>query len=134
MTDAFDAHRHDFETAGGDVAWAFAAGAGWPVDRRDRVALAVVDHMRDDVDPAADPEGYLLLHATSLDISGRRVDDWDPELVGEVLAAYPRLDLTREFLACFTDQARRKPDSAAAGAVASGIAERMARHPHDTSG
>ena len=129
---AFDNHRRDFETAGGDVAWAFAAGAGWPVERRDRVALVIVDHMRDDVDPSVDPEGYLLMLATSLDISGSRPDDWDRSLVDEVLAAHPRLDLAVEFVACFTDQARRKPGSAAASSVASGIAGRMAAHPHES--
>ncbi|MDT4915892.1 MAG: hypothetical protein QOH89_592, partial [Pseudonocardiales bacterium] len=39
---------------------------------------------------------------------------------------YPRLDLAERFTACFRDQAERKPDSSAAAAVRSGIAERLA--------
>lgn len=131
LVEAFDSHVHDFETAGGDVAWVFAAGAGWPFERRARVARVVVDHMRGDVDAKADPEGYLLMLSTSLDISARRLDEWDEQTVRDVLAAHPRLDLATEFVACFTDQARRKPGSSAAASVASGIAERMTNHPHE---
>src|SRR3712207_203904 len=34
---AFDNHLAPFEDAGGDVGWVFAAGAGWPRERRVRV-------------------------------------------------------------------------------------------------
>ena len=30
----FDSHTVPFEEAGGHVAWVFAAGAGWPAERR----------------------------------------------------------------------------------------------------
>jgi hypothetical protein len=42
-----------------------------------------------------------------------------------------RLQLGKEFLACFQDQAERKPDSSAAGAVRAGIAGRIAANPLD---
>jgi hypothetical protein len=129
LVEAFDTHRTDFEEAGGDVGWVFAAGAGWPEARRERVKEIVVRHMWDEVDAAADPEGYLLHAATSLDISGRRHEAWSPELRAEVLRAYPRLSLAGEFRAAFEDQARRKPGCAAAVAVASGIAGRLAANP-----
>jgi hypothetical protein len=48
-----------------------------------------------------------------------------------VLARYPRLDLGTEFIACFRDQAARKPDSTAARMVEDGIAERIATNPLD---
>jgi hypothetical protein len=85
--------------------------------------------MWDDVDPALDPEGHLLERATSLDISGRRLDEWPAPLRAEVLAAWPRLDLAERFTACFADQAARKPDSAAAAAMRSGLVERIAANP-----
>jgi HD superfamily phosphodiesterase len=129
LVDAFDTHRTDFEEAGGDVGWVFAAGAGWDEARRTRVKEIVVRHMWDAVDPAADAEGYLLHAATSLDISGRRQEAWSAELQAEVLDAYPRLQLADEFAAAFEDQARRKPGCAAAAAVASGIAGRLAANP-----
>jgi hypothetical protein len=125
----FDNHTEPFEDAGGHVAWAFGAGAGWPVERRVRVHEVIVRHMWDEVDRDADPEGHLLELATGLDISGRDAGAWPDELRREVLDRYPRLTLAPEFTAAFEDQARRKPHCTAAAAVASGIADRMARNP-----
>ena len=127
---AFDSHRLPFEDAGGHVAWVFAAGAGWPAERRDHAAQAIVAHMRG-TDPAVDPEGHLLDLATGLDIGGRDADRWPAELLAELVAAHPRLDLAERFTACFRDQAARKPASSAAAAVRNGIAERLAANPLD---
>lgn len=126
----FDSHRVDFEYAGGHVAWVFAAAAGWPVRRRERVAEVIVAHMASDVDPAVDPEGHVLEVATAIDISGRPVE-LPAQLRTEVLAAYPRAGLAAEFTACLADQAARKPSSTAAAAVRSGAAERIAANPLD---
>jgi hypothetical protein len=127
----FDSHTVPFEEAGGHVAWVFAAGAGWPVERRVRASEIVVRHMWDKVDPAQDPEGYLLELSTGLDISGRRPEDFPAELRAEVLERYPRLGIGPEFTACLTDQAARKPDSLAGGFVRSGVADRIAANPLD---
>ncbi|HEY5629295.1 MAG TPA: HD domain-containing protein [Candidatus Limnocylindrales bacterium] len=126
LTPSFDAHAVPFETAGGHVGWVLAAGAGWPVARRDRVVEVIERHMWDSVDPALDAEGYLLEIATALDISGRNPDWWPAALRRSVLAALPRLDLVPEFTACFEAEAARKPTSSAAAAMASGIAGRLA--------
>ncbi|HYN96326.1 MAG TPA: HD domain-containing protein [Pilimelia sp.] len=125
----FDSHRVPFEAAGGHVAWVFGAAAGWPVPRRARVSEVIVRHMWDGVDPALDPEGHLLEVATSMDITGRRAAELPAGLRADVLARYPRGALVAEFTACFEDQARRKPGSAAAAAVGAGIAERLAANP-----
>jgi hypothetical protein len=130
---AFDSHTLPFEEAGGHVAWVFTAGAGWPVERRDRAAAIVVAHMRG-TDPAVDPEGDLLDVATGLDISGRNVERWSEPLLTEMLAAYPRLDLAERFTACFRDQAVRKPQSAAAAAIGTGVADRLATNPLEKLG
>jgi predicted butyrate kinase (DUF1464 family) len=122
----FDSHTVPFEEAGGHVAWVFAAGAGWPVERRVRAAEVIVRHMWDTVDVTLDPEGYLLAIATGLDISGRDADTWPADLRAEVVGRFPRLTLAEEFVRCFEDQARRKPTSSAAAAVANGIAGRVA--------
>src|SRR4051794_12258908 len=131
LVEAFDTHRTAFEEAGGDVGWVLAAGAGWPAARRDRVKEIVVRHMWDAVDAAADAEGYLLNVATGFDISGRRQEAWAPELQAEVLRRHPRLALAEEFRAAFEEQAERKPGCAAAAAIASGLAGRLARNPLD---
>jgi hypothetical protein len=125
---AFDSHTLPFENAGGHVAWVFAAGAGWPPRRRERAAEIIIAHMQG-ADPDIDPEGYLLDLATGLDISGRNLERWPRDLVAEIVAAYPRLDLGDRFLACFRDQAARKPASSAGDAVRSGIADRVASNP-----
>ncbi|MEU9886744.1 HD domain-containing protein [Sphaerisporangium sp. NPDC051011] len=130
----FDSHTVPFEEAGGHVAWVFCAGAGWAPERRARAAQIVVRHMWDEVDVSADPESHLLELATSLDISGRRPGDWPGDFRAEVLRRHPRLDLGTEFLACFRDQAERKPGSSAAQAVRGGIADRIAANPLGGSG
>ncbi|WP_329117577.1 HD domain-containing protein [Streptomyces sp. NBC_01353] len=121
----FDSHTVGFDDASGHVAWVFAAGAGWPVARRQRLVEAVVAHMLDEVDVTADPEGFLLERSTSLDISGRYMDDFSDAFKAEVLEAYPRLGIAEEFLGCFRDQAERKPESSAAAAIRNDIAERI---------
>jgi hypothetical protein len=126
LVPAFDNATVSFDEAGGNVAWMFAAGAGWPIERRVRLGEVIVRHMWESVDPAFDAEGHLLEVGTAIDISGRDPDLWAPSLRAEVLAAHPRLDLATEFTACFRDQARRKPDSSAAAAMRSGMADRIA--------
>jgi hypothetical protein len=125
---SFDSHAVAFEQSGGDVARVFAAGAGWPAARRDHVAAVVVGHMRE-VDRAEDAEGHLLARATGIDISGRGVDDVPADLRREVIDRWPRLDLATEFADCFRGQAARKPGTAAARAMASGLADRLAINP-----
>ena len=132
LSPSFDAHEVPFEFAGGDVAWVFGAGAGWPVHRRRRTAEGIVRHMWDSVDVDADPEGFLLEIATGLDISGRNPQWWPADLRAEVVAAWPRLALAEEFTACFVAEAARKPESTAASAMASGIAERIATNILDS--
>lgn len=125
LTPEFDSHTVGFEQAGGHVAWVFAAGAGWPAARRQRLADMIIAHMASEVDVSTDPEGHLLERSTSLDISGRHIDDFTAAFRAEVLERHPRLGIAEEFLGCFRDQAERKPTSSAAGAVRGGIAERV---------
>ena len=127
----FDNHSVPFEEAGGHIAWVFGAGASWPVTRRRRAAEIIVRHMWDAVDVVADPEGHLLELSTGMDISGRRTEDIPADLRRDVLARYPRARLAEEFVACFREQAARKPGSLAAKFVAGGFAARVAANPLD---
>jgi hypothetical protein len=131
LVKAFDNHHLPFEEAGGHVAWVFGAAAGWPLERRRRAAEVIVRHMWEVVDVADDPEGHLLELSTGMDVSGRRTEDIPPGLRTEVLQRYPRLGLAGEFVACFRDQAARKPTSLAAKFVASGFEDRVAANPLD---
>jgi hypothetical protein len=78
---------------------------------------------------AADPESHLLQIATSWEVVGRRPEEFPPDARTEMLARYPRLGFGAEFLACFEDQARRKPGSAAAASVGRDVAARIAANP-----
>jgi hypothetical protein len=127
----FDSHRVPFEEAGGHVAWVFGAAAGWPPERRRRAAEVIVRHMWDAVDVAQDPEGHLLELSTGMDISGRRTEEIPDAVRVAVLERYPRLGLAAEFVACFQDQADRKPYSLAAKFMSRGFAARVAANPLD---
>ncbi|WP_246040738.1 HD domain-containing protein [Streptomyces cadmiisoli] len=127
----FDSHTEPFEVAGGHLAGVFTAGAGWPAERRRRLAEIIVRHMDSEVDVATNPEGHVLSRAAALEILGRNADDFAPDFRGGVLERYPRLGLVAEFLTYFQEQARRKPDSTAAWAVRSGLEDWMADNPLD---
>ncbi len=131
LVPVFDSHTVAFEEAGGHVARVFAAGAGWPAGRRERLSEVIIRHMWPQVDVSVDPEGHLLARSTAAEIAGRNLDDWADGFKADVLERYPRLDLTKEFLACFQAQAERKPDSSAAAAVRSGLSTRMTANPLD---
>ncbi|MEU0565821.1 HD domain-containing protein [Nonomuraea sp. NPDC005983] len=131
LTAEFDSHTVPFEEAGGYVAWAFCAGAGWSVERRVRAAEVIVRHMWDEVPLEDDPEGHLLELSTGMDISGRRTEEIPTPLREEVLERHPRLEIAKEFTACVTEQGMRKPSSLAGQFVRAGIVERIAANPLD---
>lgn len=121
----FDSHTVGFDDASGHVAYVFATGAGWDQARRKRLVDVVLSHMWDVVDVDVHPEGFLLERSTSMDISGRYMDDFTAEFKAEVLRQFPRAGIAEEFLACFRDQADRKPASSPARAIRDGIADRI---------
>jgi hypothetical protein len=129
LTEPFDSHRLPFEEAGGQLAWVFGVAAGWPAERAARVSEIIVLHMREAVAPVDDPESHMLQVAAGWEVAGRRPEEFPPDARAEILARYPRLGFGTEFLACFQDQARRKPGSAAAASVDKDIAGRIAANP-----
>ncbi|WP_235716791.1 HD domain-containing protein [Mycolicibacterium goodii] len=131
LTDPFDSHRIAFEEAGGELAWVFGVAAGWPTERAARAAEVIVLHMRDDVAPADDAESHLLQVATSWDVAGRHAEEFSMPTRTEILTRYPRLGFGDEFLACFADQAVRKPESAAATSMRTNGAGRIKGNPLD---
>ncbi len=128
----FDAHTVSYEHAGGHVAVALTTGAGWAVERQQRVLDVVVRHNWPSVDVDLDLEGHLLERATGLDISGAGADLLPEPFLREVLARYPRGSLAAEFGACVVDQASRKPDTAARRLVDGGVVAKLARNPLET--
>jgi hypothetical protein len=131
LTAEFDSHTVPYEEAGGHVAWAFCAGAGWSPERRVRACEVIIRHMWDEVPVEEDPEGHLLELSTGMDISGRRTEDIPVGVRREVLERHPRLEIAKEFTACVSDQGTRKPSSHAGRLVRAGIADRIAHNPLD---
>jgi len=129
LVPAFDHVALAYEEAGGHVAVALTAGAGWARKRRQRTLDVIIRHNWPSVDPAMDVEGHLLEVATALDISGARADTLPRDFVREVLRAYPRLALAEEFTASVMDQAARKPTTAAQRIVQGGLAAKLASNP-----
>jgi HD domain len=119
----FDSHFVGFDEASGHVAHVFAIGAGWHAARRTALVDVVLSHTWDVVDVDVHPEGFLLERSTSMDISGRYMDDFPAEFKADVLRRLPRAGIAKEFLACFRDQAERKPASSPAQALRDGITE-----------
>lgn len=130
----FDNHRISYEHAGGHVGVALTAGAGWPANRRERVLEVIVRHNWPSVDPALDAEGYLLEIATALDISGARPNSLPVDFRREVLATHPRGTLAAEFGSCVSDQAARKPDTAAKRLIDGGLIDKLAANPLELVG
>lgn len=133
LTAEFDSDTVPFEEAGGHVAWAFCAGAGWSPERRVRASEVIIRHMWEEVPVEQDPEGHLLELSTGMDISGRRTEDIPAGIRSEVLERHPRLEIAKEFVVCMSEQAARKPSSYAAQFVRRGIADHIARNPLDAS-
>ncbi|OLF10537.1 cyanamide hydratase [Actinophytocola xinjiangensis] len=119
----FDSHALGFDDVSGHVAYVFSAGAGWPEARRAQLVDVVLSHTWDVVDVDVHPEGFLLERSTSMDISGRYMDDFSAGFKAGVLDLLPRAGIAKEFLACFRDQADRKPASSPARALRDGLAD-----------
>lgn len=130
----FDNHTVSYEHAGGHVAVALTAGAGWPTSRRRRALDVIVRHNWTSVDPDLDLEGYLLERATGLDITGSGPDALPDEFLREVLSAHPRGTLAAEFGACVSDQAARKPDTSARRLVDGGLIRKLDENPLERLG
>ena len=103
----------------------FAAGAGWPPERRTRVKDIIVRHMWREVDPALDIEGHLLCEGTGLDIAGRNHDTWPADFREEVVERFPRLDLVDRVPHGVPGPGPPKARCAAATAIAAGLAGRI---------
>ena len=130
----FDSHTISFEKAGGNVARVFAAGAGWSAERREHLSELIFRHIWGDrVEVSMDPQGFLLARSAEVEITGRHADDFPPGFWAEVLQRYPRLSFIEEFLACYHDQAERKPDGPPAASIRTDLDARMAGNPLDSS-
>jgi hypothetical protein len=118
-----------FEEDSAGAAGDFARSNGWDTEKALTTEAAIVLHVAADVTLDHGAEAYLLWHATSVDVSGSRLDELPAATISQVLSAYPWLDFTDHFGARFAHQARRKPQSRAGQLVAAGLLHRLAACP-----
>ncbi len=122
-----------FEEDGAQVAAELAAERGWPAIRSEALAEAIRRHTAIDISIKEGPEGYLLWHATGVDVTGHRLSEIDSETVAAVVAAYPRLDFVPGFTHLIADQAARKQGCWANRAIEGGLADRIAAAPFESA-
>jgi HD domain len=97
-----------FEIEGGEFARRFLERRGMPSADADRAAIAIILHMRPAVTLDDGVEAVLLDRATGLDVRG---DGFDAvaSVRSDVVAAYPRRDFDRHFLAAIAREASARP-------------------------
>ena len=120
-----------FEVEGGEIARRHLAALGLSSDAADRVARAIVDHMRAGVTLADGVESVLLDRATGLDVRG---DGY--QLVEAVRSAvareFPRGPFDRYFLRAIEREVAVRPGCESARLLGNDLAGWMARSPWQT--
>jgi hypothetical protein len=99
-----------FEQVSADIAVALAGRFGWPSERRETLADAIVLHMAAEVGADESPEARALEAGVAVDCTGRRLDDIAAPAVAEVLRQLPRGPFKRDFAALLKQEATRQPD------------------------
>jgi hypothetical protein len=97
-----------FEVEGAEFARRFLERAGMPADAAERVAIAIILHMRPGVTLDDGVESVLLDRSTGLDVRGDGYDQVD-EVRAAVMRAFPRGDFDRRFVAAIRREADRRP-------------------------
>lgn len=127
LTERFD-RGGCFESDGAAAAQELLLEVGWPADRAQRAARAIYLHMHE-VEEADGPEALLLAYGTSLDVTGRRLDEIDGRARDETLDAYPRASFKQRFRELLSDQAVRKPQCVTRTYMDNGLGDRILAAP-----
>jgi hypothetical protein len=118
-----------FEVEGAEIARRFLRREGLLDEAADRVAIAIVLHMRPGVTLDDGVESVLLERATGLDVRGAEYALVDAVRPG-VMRAFPRGAFDRHFLAAIAREADRRPTCQSARLLhTTGLAVWMARSP-----
>ncbi len=97
-----------FELQGADLAANSLRVEGFAEDRIDRVWEAIALHTTPQIPERRGPVARLLQRGVVMDFGGG-VDAVSDELAEALFARYPRLELTRTFVACMVEQVREIP-------------------------
>ncbi|MDP3890816.1 hypothetical protein [Nocardioides sp.] len=118
-----------FEVDSAAATHRFALSHDWDGWRAREAGTAVELHVAPEVTLDHGVEAYLLWHATSIDVSGHRLEELPSATVTRVLAAHPWLDFTGHFGQLLGQQAEQKPTSRAGQLVDGGLLTRLAGCP-----
>jgi len=121
-----------FEVEGAEIARPFLERHGLPAEAADRVAIAIILHMRPNVTLDDGVEAVLLDRATGLDVRGVGFELVDG-VRDRVMAAFPRGSFDRHFLAAVEREAAARSDCQSARFVRADLAGWMARSPWASS-
>ncbi|MDN4613826.1 HD domain-containing protein [Leifsonia sp. F6_8S_P_1B] len=100
---------HRFEVDGADLAHAFALDHGFSEEAARLVWEAVALHTTPEIPGRMGPEVAAMNLGVLTDAVGAGLDALDPAAVDEILAAYPRDDFKRGFLATFHEGLKHRP-------------------------
>lgn len=118
-----------FEVEGAEAARRLVGRLGMAPDDAERVAIAIILHMRAGVTLADGAESLLLDRATGIDVRGDGFAGID-RTRDAVVRDYPRGDFDRHFLRAIRDEAERRPTCQSARLLhETGLADWMARSP-----
>lgn len=129
-----------FEVEGAERARRVLTHAGMTIDRAERVAIAIILHMRPSVTVADGVESVLLDRATAIDVRGDGFEQVASRCT-DVVRDFPRGDFDGRFVAAIrwevairaTCQSSRLLDGRGPG-TGTGLADWMARSPWRSSG
>ena len=117
-----------FEVEGGEIARRFLERAGLSSEDADRVAIAIILHMRTGVTLDDGVESVLLDRATAIDVRGDGFAAIDDVRDG-VVRAFPRGAFDRRFLTAIRREVAVRPTCQSARLLGNDLAGWMARSP-----
>jgi hypothetical protein len=122
-----------FEVEGAELARRLLERRGMAAEPADRAAIAIILHMQPGVTIADGAEALLLDRSTGLDVRGDGYELVDA-VREDVMAAFPRGDFDRRFLAAIAREASERPTCQSARLLNdTGLASWMARSPWATT-
>src|SRR3954447_18665717 len=115
-----------FEDDGDAVTQELLAEVGWEPGRAERAGKAVRDHWDGPkTDDEGEVESLLLAYGTSVDVSGRRLDELSPATPAAFLDVIPRCGFKEHFIDLVEQKVARGGDDHLEEVANSGLAERV---------
>jgi hypothetical protein len=112
LTERFGGEQR-FEVDGADAARAFVLKHGLSDEKAEIVWDAIALHTSLGIASHKQPEIALVHLGASADVMGMRIADISPEVVEQVLEAYPRLGFNASMTELLVSQVNKKPQVAA---------------------